>query len=160
MKVPMPKGGFGMGGGGELQGQDNADGDTGSLSEEDVESSHAAKVKKWKAVFARLHKNYGVDLRDQVNELLKLSNSTNQDFLCMPALVPLDKHTAYGPLFVVGTPLLDSYYARWSYGKDDKSPKVHLKALTEAKVCGGEEQAQKAPPANDDKAEKKPEKHD
>ncbi len=53
-----------------------------------------------------------------IPELLKQENATAQEFLCMPALVPLDKHTKFGALYIVGTPLLDSYYARWSFAKD------------------------------------------
>merc|ERR1719453_521497 len=56
----------------------------------------------------------------------------------MPALVPLDKHTAYGPLFVVGTPLLDSYYARWSFDKNATNPQIHLQELDKADVCKDE----------------------
>jgi len=96
----------------------------------------AATERRWRGVFERLFKNSGVDLRDVVNELFKKNrNATSEDFMCMPALVPLDKKTSFGPLWVVGTPLLDAYYARWSFDKGATSPKVHLKPLQDAAVC-------------------------
>merc|ERR1719181_1775090 len=133
--------------GGMMGGDDGADGqgsggqgfeqqaDGAELSEEQAQSARAASKKRWNAVFANLNRDYGIDLREMVKELLDADNSTKPDFLCMPALVPLDKHTKFGPLFVVGTPLLDSYYARWAYPKDADSPTVHLAKLEDAKVC-------------------------
>jgi len=85
----------------------------------------------WEELFQGLHKNYGIE----VNEMQRQHGQKNPEFICMPALVPLDMHTKYGPLWVVGTPLLDAYYARWSWAKGDASPKIHLKALEDAKVC-------------------------
>jgi hypothetical protein len=105
------------------------------LAEESVVDRRAATHRKWMAVFERLNRNYGIDLRDIIKDMLNKRNGTNPDFMCMPALVPLDKKTAYGPLWVVGTPLLDAYYARWSFAKTDKSPKIHLKTLQDAEVC-------------------------
>lgn len=143
MKVPMPAANA-MGGDGDGdadgEGQDAGDGDgdgdgeAAGLSEEHSSSAQAATNRRWKAVFARLHKNYGVDLRDAVSDALKKTGA-NDEFLCMPALVPLDKPTKFGHLYVVGTPLLDAYYARWSFAKGDSSPKIHLQALEHAKIC-------------------------
>jgi hypothetical protein len=105
------------------------------LSEQKAESHRARTHRQWQAVFNRLHRKYGIDMRQQVRDLLRTQNHTEDQFMCMPALVPLDKKTQWGPLWVVGTPLLDAYYARWSYGKNDKAPKIHLQALQDAKVC-------------------------
>jgi len=110
-----------------------------SLSETHASTARASTHKRWEATFERLNKDYGIDLREMVNNLLKQQNDTSPEFMCMPALVPLDKHTSYGPLYVVGTPLLDAYYARWSFAKDDSSPKIHLKALEDATVCKDED---------------------
>jgi hypothetical protein len=129
MKVPMPEGGMGgMGGGGDGEHE-------GGLSEKHASSARAATGQRWKEVFDRLYKNYDIDLRDAVRKLVKQVNSTVPEFLCMSALVPLDKHTSFGPLYVVGTPLLDAYYARWSFEKNATSPKIHLQALEDANVC-------------------------
>jgi len=143
MKVPMPTGGMGGEGGeggGEGETQQQGGDDSGALqaglAQKRALSARAATRKKWEFVFERLNKNYGIDLRDMVNQLLKQQNdTTSPEFMCMPALVPLDKHTKYGPLYVVGTPLLDAYYARWSFAKNDPSPKIHLMALENATVC-------------------------
>jgi hypothetical protein len=152
MKVPMPK----MAAGAmnhklneENQDQDKLQGEgdfaaevrrhedfEAGLAQEQASSVRAATNRRWKTVFENLNKNYGVDLREAVSELLKSQNHAVQtQFMCMAALVPLDKKTEFGPLWVVGTPLLDAYYARWSWAKTDKSPKVHLKPLQDAEVC-------------------------
>lgn len=136
MKVPKPDpsedGGDGSDGVGSGHGEDGfARGSAGLLAED----AHEASSRQWKTVFERLHKNTGVDLREQVSELLKQENATAQEFLCMPALVPLDKHTKFGALYIVGTPLLDSYYARWSFAKDAPAPKIYLQPVNEAEVC-------------------------
>jgi len=144
MKVPMPAGGM-MGAGGD-DGQGGEGGDSSGqgalqagLTEKHASVAHASARQRWEVVFERLNRNYGIDLRDMVNELLKQQNDTSPEFLCMPALVPLDKKTSSGPLYVVGTPLLDAYYARWSFGKNDASPKIHLQPLQDAKVCKDED---------------------
>lgn len=96
--------------------------------------------RRWRGLFEQLHRNRGVDLREAVDMMLEQNNgTTHNEFLCMPALVPLDKKTINGPLFIVGSPLLEAYYARWSFAKDDSSPKIHLKALEDTKVCQGEQ---------------------
>jgi len=114
-----------------------------SLSEQKASSRRALTNRRWKAVFDRLNRNYGIDLRDQINQLLKQrgNDTAAEEFLCMPALVPLDKKTQLGPLWVVGTPLLDAYYARWSFDKKSDSPRIHLKALQDAEVCKSDKDA-------------------
>jgi len=92
--------------------------------------------RRWKGVFERLHRDHGVDLREAVDKLLKQHNgSAIENSMCMPALVPLDANTVNGPLWIVGTPLLDAYYARWSFKKGDESPKIHLKDNQDCEVC-------------------------
>lgn len=142
MKVPMPKMAAGAPGQHKLD-EENEEKDVrrhadleGGLAEERASTVRAATNRRWKAVFEKLHKNHGVDLREAVSELLSSQDhATPSQFMCMAALVPLDKKTEFGPLWVVGTPLLDAYYARWSWAKTDKAPKVHLKALQDAEVC-------------------------
>lgn len=158
MKVPMPTMPLGMKPGGmqgktkTLEGDEkdtsmDADGDTmgdgevpGGLTEEAASRSESMSRtetdEQWRLAFADLHRTSGIDLRDTVDKILKESNTTNSQFLCMPALVPLDKKTqTNSSLFILGTPLLDSYYARWSYGQKDKTPLIHLKKLEDAAVC-------------------------
>jgi hypothetical protein len=100
-------------------------------------STLGSGARRWKAAFERLYKDKGVDFRDMVDNLLMdMRNETDgPEFLCMPALVPLDKTTAYGPLYIVGTPLLETYYARWSFAADATSPQIHIKPTKEADAC-------------------------
>jgi hypothetical protein len=159
MKVPMPED---EGGGDEDADSSEGYGERGSSSDGDgansatslrtiskhgdvTEAGLAEKeatslrstARRWKNAFDQLYKNKGIDLRDLVHgAITKLGNGTAaQKFLCMPALVPLDRSTINGPLWIVGTPLLDSYYARWSWDRGADSPKIHLKALQDADVC-------------------------
>lgn len=55
--------------------------------------------------------------------------------LCMPAFVTLDQQTADGPAWILGTPLYEKYYARWSWAYDDPSPKIFIRELEEAESC-------------------------
>lgn len=146
MMVPKPSDPYGMDAGGDASGGDgSADGSGGAgfvngagLEQKAVTTERARRAaikRQWQMVFHRLHKNTGIDLRDIANHVLKQENATKEEFLCMPALVPIDRDTVNGPLYIVGTPLLDSYYARWSFDKDAQSPKIHLQPLEDAEIC-------------------------
>lgn len=118
-----------------------------ALGERRAVSSDSTSQRRWRALFERLDKQYGVDLKEMVDDMLKIMNDTSPDFMCMPALVPLDKHTEFGPLWVVGTPLLDAYYARWSFAQGADSPKIHLKPLDQAEACKDQGAAQVVHPS-------------
>jgi len=141
MKIPMPKwagvpgapggppaGGPAGGKPGALE--DNDDGQGESLIQEEAMDG------SWKAVFKHLHKHHGIDLSTAMRDMLDFGNVTAQpQFLCMPALVPLDKHTKFGPLYIVGTPLLQTHYARWSWAKKDAAPKIFIEKLEDSDTC-------------------------
>jgi len=141
MKVPMPTMPVDGDDDGMLRGDDSAlrtiqqhgEVENAGLTQKEIVD---AAAEQWRAAFRRL-KSRGVDLMDQLNDVLsRLKNHTTApQFLCMPAVVPLDKDTQNGPLWVVGTPLLDSYYARWSFAKNATSPQIHLKKVEDAAVC-------------------------
>jgi hypothetical protein len=116
-----------------------AHGDTAEagLAQREV-SKLSAGARRWKAAFERLYRDNGVDFRDMLDDILMdLKNETKDgpEFLCMPALVPIDKKTEFGPLYIVGTPLLETYYARWSFGQNATAPRIHLKPVKEADAC-------------------------
>lgn len=140
MKVPVPKGQQ-IPGAGALIEQDEflmrRKAEKRVLSKKTASKARSANHQLWKSVFDDLHKKSGVDLREQVDRIFEQNepSTTSAKFLCMPALVPLDKQTVNGPLWIVGTPLLDAYYARWSFGKNASSPEIHLKALADTEVC-------------------------
>lgn len=52
----------------------------------------------------------------------------------MPAIVPLDRETQKGTLLVIGGPLFEKYYTRWSWPTGEK-PKVYMKNLHKAETC-------------------------
>mmetsp|Transcript_36719 Transcript_36719/g.84733 ORF Transcript_36719/g.84733 Transcript_36719/m.84733 type:complete len:735 (-) Transcript_36719:47-2251(-) len=80
----------------------------------------------------------GLDLRavlaTDLNQLLK-----NSSTLCMPAIVPLDRETQKGTLLVVGGPLFERYYTRWSWPEGEK-PKVFIQDLHKADACAAKEE--------------------
>jgi len=108
-------------------------GDAGGSAANESEISTSEVLQE---IHRHFHENYGLDLRtglDGVPLKTLLSGKT----LCMPAFVPLDKETADGPLWVVGTPLFDNYYVRWSWPQGEPSPKIFIKDLSKAGACEG-----------------------
>merc|ERR1719356_2216283 len=61
--------------------------------------------------------------------------------VCMPVFVAIDRHTQKGPLWVVGSPLFDQYYTRWSFLKDESYPSVSFKEMKQTKVCNESDHA-------------------
>lgn len=114
----------------------------GSL--EDASAGSFAAAGAWGQVFQHLHDNRGLDFGPALHgKDLRQLMSMRQ--LCMPALVPIDKDTRLGALWVVGTPLFDNYYARWSWPKAAHAPEIFIKEVRETKVCG--DQASTEPPS-------------
>jgi len=130
MKVPYPKGGLDLG-----------------YEESSGEASlrQGAKV-GWKETFQNLHKTRGIDLSPAYGHLdldkqLDDTSSGNEsakpaEFMCMPAFVTMDKKTKMGPLYIVGTPLFQTNYFRWSWAEKDESPKMFIKPLKDSATCG------------------------
>jgi len=106
----------------------------GSL-EEKASRARSSANRQWIEAFDRLYRDHAVDLRDTVDKMLKQHDVTGLEDMCMSAFVAIDKQTEFGPLWVIGTPLMDTYYTRWSFLKDAESPTVHMKPLKDAKVC-------------------------
>jgi hypothetical protein len=86
--------------------------------------------------FARLAARHGVDLelalRDVPEDqlLARVGRAT-----CVPAFMPLDVSTAHGSLWVIGTPLFEKYYARFSWPLSDERPAVFLQESSSAAAC-------------------------
>lgn len=153
MKVPAPKqqqvaaaAGGGDGASGDGDGADAGPTTFQTLAQEDETvlmrrklSGSGGAHQQWKAMFDELHRTKGIDFRSQVDNLSKFENATSQAFICMLAFVPMDMPTSNGPLWIVGTPLLDAYYTRWSFPKGAESPQVHLKPLEQAETCKSED---------------------
>jgi hypothetical protein len=142
MKIPKPDADMSeeVGGDDELQGSEQKDVEVparglGGLSEKTSLDAQSAIKQQWVTTFERLKKKRGIDFGDVLKNVLKHENATKEEFLCMPALVPIDMHTSYGPLYIVGTPLLQNYYARWAFDQNATSPKIHLQPLEEAEAC-------------------------
>merc|ERR1711920_979122 len=47
----------------------------------------------------------------------------------------MGKMTTKGALWVIGTPLFEEYYVRWSWPQEQRSPEVFLKPVAEAAAC-------------------------
>lgn len=96
-------------------------------------SSEDAGAGLWQSAVQSLVEERGIDLRTALEGILRNMSGTTD--MCMPAIVPLNKHTKFGPLWVIGTPLLDGYYARWSWAKNKSSPSIFLKTVGTAEAC-------------------------
>jgi len=135
MKVPMPDWAKMGGDGSSFDGQGHGDG-SGELL--DQQGKRQKSGLGWKAVFEHLKKNRGIDLSATMRDTPDVDVDKQPEFMCMPALVPLDKLTGYKrePLYIIGTPLLQTHYARWSHkaGTDEK-PKIFIKKLSDTQVC-------------------------
>jgi len=102
--------------------------------------SRWAEAGAWGRVFQDLHENRGIDLGPHFHGV-NLSHLLSMSELCIPALVPIDKETQLGELWVVGTPLFEGYYTRWSWPKHKSHPTIYMKELAEASACGAAKEA-------------------
>lgn len=66
---------------------------------------------------------------DPLEDILKIST------LCMPAFVSMDEPTRAGDLWVIGTPLFDGYYTRFSWNTGDDRPTIFLSDLATSSTC-------------------------
>merc|ERR1719382_1386797 len=103
---------------------------------EDASGGAWAEAGAWGEVFQDLHENRGIDLGPHFHGV-NLSHLLSMSELCIPALVPMDKETPLGALWVVGTPLFEGYYTRWSWPKDKSRPTIYMRELAKANACGG-----------------------
>eukprot|EP00929_Paragymnodinium_shiwhaense_P104569 TRINITY_DN6912_c3_g1_i1.p1 TRINITY_DN6912_c3_g1~~TRINITY_DN6912_c3_g1_i1.p1 ORF type:complete len:863 (+),score=203.55 TRINITY_DN6912_c3_g1_i1:123-2711(+) len=88
----------------------------------------------WDSVIRELHRTSGVDLSAALPGI-NLAKLQGNDKLCMPAFAPLDKETAVGKLWVIGTPIFEQYYTRWSFPKDAAMPSVFFADKNVASAC-------------------------
>jgi hypothetical protein len=90
----------------------------------------------WQQAFQDLFRRNGVDLSVALHDSVDLQSVNEHDRLCMPALVPLDMETpSFGKLWVIGTPLFEQYYTRWSWPPNASTPSIFLAARSEAAAC-------------------------
>ncbi|CAJ1368285.1 unnamed protein product [Effrenium voratum] len=100
------------------------------LAETEAEASYLAQVDH---LVEETFRQHGLDLRAVVKtDLAQLLRNTST--LCMPAIVPLDRETQKGTLLVVGGPLFEKYYTRWSW-PDGQTPKIFVKDLHKTDAC-------------------------
>jgi hypothetical protein len=142
MKVPKPRWAIEQANSPSSTGGEGED--AGLVQEEMRQGSRTG----WEAVFEDLRKTRGIDLTMHlrtdpiaIGQDAMQARQNETEFMCMPALVPIDKQTKYGPLFIVGTPLLETNYARWSWPQDKTSPKIFIKSLAESETCEKASQA-------------------
>lgn len=91
--------------------------------------------RSWQTALNDLRQDHGIDLFATMPADVDLESLDTEDKLCMPALVPLDKDTRLGKLWVIGTPLFDQYYTRWSFPKDAQSPSIFFEKKEQAGAC-------------------------
>lgn len=146
MKVKMP-GLPGVDGTDDASSDDEDDDATGALVQQDssASSAHRAGVAKLKSMLKETLENHGVDLRSMfpgegLAQMLKMLEEPTT--VCMAAVVGMDRNTTKGALYVVGTPLMNKYYTRWSWAKDDKTPKIFVQEKSKADSCKEENTAE------------------
>lgn len=122
-------------------------GEPASLAEKVVKKTkhQSSTTARWRSALAHLKKHRGIDLSTALRDLLNYANGTEAQYLCMPALVPLDKQTPFGPLWIVGTPFLDEYYGRYSFDYNAESPSFSFISLKNAKTCQNLQHNQSSP---------------
>ncbi|CAE7720217.1 unnamed protein product, partial [Symbiodinium pilosum] len=107
------------------------------LTQQEVVDTFQAEVESF---VEETRRQQGLDLRAVLagSDLAQLLKNTST--LCMPAIVPLDRETQKGTLLVVGGPLFERYYTRWSWPEGQK-PKVFVQDLHKAEACSAKEDA-------------------
>lgn len=89
----------------------------------------------WHKIVRRLSRRHGIDFGPTLLQRLPPLSSFTSSTLCMPALVPLNAQTKQGALWVLGKPLYDLYYTRWSWPIGEPSPSIYVKEISKAAVC-------------------------
>jgi hypothetical protein len=143
MKVPLPEGmpwtrDDGEGGG--------ARGPDAGLIEEET-SQESLTYSTWRSVLEDFRDKHGIDLTMHLgpppapatppgaSKTGPGASSSAQKFMCMPALVSIDKPTQHGPLFIIGTPFLETNYARWSHPPGAGRPQIFIQPLDQCEAC-------------------------
>merc|ERR1719253_261140 len=93
--------------------------DRPSLTQEAASRRHRTRSRTgWAAAIHQLATRTGIDLRHSLGEhvpkLIESGEIGDLDSICMPAFSPMDMVTKYGPLMVLGTPLFNENYVRFS----------------------------------------------
>lgn len=155
MKVPLPEGGMpwmgddGEGGGDAERARARARGSDAGLIEEET-SQESLTYSTWRSVLEDFRDKHGIDLTMHLgppptpatlanpagdSKTGSGASSSAQKFMCMPALVSIDKPTQHGPLFIIGTPFLETNYARWSHPPGAGRPQIFIQPLDQCKAC-------------------------
>jgi len=104
----------------------------GAIAMED-EAALVAKVDRYLGMIKR---KYHLDIKEALkyveNPMDQLLNSST---FCMSSFVALDASTSVGQLWILGTPLFNQYYTRWSWDMDDASPTLFVQKIEESHTC-------------------------
>jgi len=97
-------------------------------------SSHAESMVRWTRKLDHLAREHGIDLALALRGV-PAEKLLGMEHVCAPAFMPLDMRTKAGSLWVIGTPLFEKYYARFSWPQGDPSPKIFFREAAEASAC-------------------------
>jgi len=79
----------------------------------------------------------GIDLRrmfqEQGQDLASLLRSSGT--ACMAVFAGLDRDTEIGQLWVLGSPIFKEYYTRWSWQKNETTPKIFFEDMQRSETC-------------------------
>merc|ERR1719440_1306312 len=88
----------------------------------------------WERAFRQLSRKHGFNVRAALHGV-SFEEIAKKEAICMPAIYPLDSSSSKGALWVVGTPLFDNYYTRWSFPIGGSQPEVYFQDVREAPQC-------------------------
>lgn len=104
----------------------------GAVTMED-ELRMVAKVDRYLAIIKR---KYHLDIKEALKHVQNpVDQLLNSSTFCMSSFVALDADTKVGQLWILGTPLFNQYYTRWSWDPKDESPKLFLQPIAESHTC-------------------------
>lgn len=104
-----------------------------SLESLDSEAAVMARVDR---MLKDIKSKYHLDIKEALKYVENPMDSImNTSTFCMTAFVALDAETSAGQLWILGTPLFNQYYTRWSWATGDESPKMFFSPIAESTTC-------------------------
>eukprot|EP00931_Biecheleriopsis_adriatica_P061388 TRINITY_DN3690_c0_g1_i2.p1 TRINITY_DN3690_c0_g1~~TRINITY_DN3690_c0_g1_i2.p1 ORF type:complete len:954 (+),score=131.83 TRINITY_DN3690_c0_g1_i2:1-2862(+) len=114
-----------------------------NLLEDSRDGSSAESQRRKNLLIQRVKRDHGLDLQMMIDIKGKDFDLRHARSRCILALFSMDRTTQLGQLYVIGGPLFENYYTKWSWPENATKPMIHLKELDSAKVCQNERKLQK-----------------
>lgn len=125
----------------QLPSQVGTQGSLASVSENGVLNGDASTIeaatdfKQVDEMFDEINRLYHLDMKEALRHAKPESQTLNTSTFCVSSFVSLDANTKAGPLWILGTPLFQQYYTRWSWPRAASSPSIFLQPMAESTTC-------------------------